>query len=605
MVLLSLESENGAVLSYRLDKNQITVGSSSKNDVVVRSPGVADKLLVIYRAGDKFTFVTADRQSVVLNGERRARGVLNPGDKLRLGGMSLVFRGFDNSLPGAADEPATAAEAQIASGAGRGEDERFTFRADPAGFGVVRSRLVEMLADPSACSLKQVVSVVAEAMPGVEIALLGPSTVGEPVPLASVWSGPLPRIDERLLGELKTLGRFAQMSNGEGAIVVFPILAGGREVTAFMVARPLGVLGEQGTGLVAELTRMLSTVWQNIGRPEQVQADWEEEARQRVEAVLPGTSQAMQVLRAGLLAAAYGGDPVLVCGARGVGRTEVARILATLGPVAGRPVVVLDGAVGDVEALRRELFGPSGHPSFGPSGTGAAARARDGLLIIRNIDNTPAALQEEIGSYIAAQQREPLALSRFRWVVTCGENPLALVQQGKVAASLFLLFSHRMLRVPRLAERREDLPLLIAVLLRRAAAEQGKRPRGITLECLNVLLAQPYSGEMAELVGTINRLVTASPDAEMIRCEALTSIGEVMPASAEVPGDVTEMLAANNLKELIPHVEQFVIDRVMRKVRGNQSEGSRILGISRGALIAKLKEYAISDYRFLRRHPRG
>ena len=82
MVLLSVESENGAVLTYRLAKTQITVGSSSKNDVVVRSPGLGERHLVIHHNGDLFTFVTVDRQTVVLNGERRARGVLNPGVQL-------------------------------------------------------------------------------------------------------------------------------------------------------------------------------------------------------------------------------------------------------------------------------------------------------------------------------------------------------------------------------------------------------------------------------------------------------------------------------------------------------------------------------------------
>jgi DNA-binding protein Fis len=51
----------------------------------------------------------------------------------------------------------------------------------------------------------------------------------------------------------------------------------------------------------------------------------------------------------------------------------------------------------------------------------------------------------------------------------------------------------------------------------------------------------------------------------------------------------------------VERVERLLIDRVMRRVKGNQSKGARTLGISRGALIAKVKEYSIPDYRFLRR----
>jgi len=48
-------------------------------------------------------------------------------------------------------------------------------------------------------------------------------------------------------------------------------------------------------------------------------------------------------------------------------------------------------------------------------------------------------------------------------------------------------------------------------------------------------------------------------------------------------------------------VERLLIDRVLRRVKGNQSKAARILNISRGALIAKAKEYDIPDYRYLRR----
>jgi DNA-binding NtrC family response regulator len=606
MVLLSLESENGAVLTYRLAKNQISVGSSSRNDVVVRSPGVAEKLLVIHRAGDKFTFVTAERQTVVLNGERRSRGVLNPGDKLRLGGMTLIFRGVDNAA-GAVEEipnaPSDVVLAPVSGAPNHVPGERFAFRNEPGGFGDFRARMVELLFDPGACSLKQIVTFVAEAIPGVEVALVGTPAGGVSDALASVWSGDLPRLGEPIVAELRSTGKYALLSNGEGGTVVMPIIGDSREVVAFLVAKPMGILGEQGTGMLGELSRHLSVLWGQIGRYEtRPAATWEDEARQRVETLLPGTSQAMQVLRAGLLAAAYGNDPALICGATGVGRTEVGRILATLGPIAGRPVVVADGRTGDSESLRRELFGPSGHPSFGPEAQGAVARARGGFLVIRNIDGVGSSLQEELAALISAQQREQLSRFSFRWVVTCGEDPLALVQQGKLAASLFLLFSHRMLRVPRLAERREDMPLLVASLIRRVAGDQSKTLRGITLECLNVLLARPYPGEMAELVLTVNRLVTASADGEMVRCEALTAAGESMPTPTEESDtEVQAMATSNNLKELIPSIEKHVIDRVMRRVKGNQSEGSRILGISRGALIAKLKEYEVPDYRFLRR----
>jgi two-component system response regulator AtoC len=292
----------------------------------------------------------------------------------------------------------------------------------------------------------------------------------------------------------------------------------------------------------------------------------------------------------------------LICGGDGTGRTEVARILATLGPVAGRLVTVFEGRESNIEVLRQELFGPSGRPTLGSELGGILGRARGGVLVIRHVDRLPAPLQSELAALMSVQGRDMLSSHSVRWVVTCGEDPLALVQQGRLASALFMVFSQRLLRVPRLSERREDLPLLIAALLRRSAADQQKSVRGITVECLNTLLSVSFPGEIGELVGEVNRLVAATPDGEMVRCDQMgpgTALGT--GANGDVAPELLKVLASDNLKEAIPRIEQIVIDRVMRRIKGNQSKAARVLGISRGALIAKLKEYGVPDYRYLRR----
>jgi regulatory Fis family protein/FHA domain-containing protein len=76
--------------------------------------------------------------------------------------------------------------------------------------------------------------------------------------------------------------------------------------------------------------------------------------------------------------------------------------------------------------------------------------------------------------------------------------------------------------------------------------------------------------------------------------------------SAESPlreptGAETVLRQTDDLKVIVETVEREVIDRAMRRVEGNQSRGAHVLNISRGSLIAKLKEYQIPDYRYLRR----
>ena len=599
MVLLSVESESGAVLTYRLAKTQISVGSSSKNDIVVRSPGVGERHLAIHHNGELFTFVTVDRQTVVLNGERRSRGVLNPGDKLRMGAITLIFRGTEVGVE-LVEEPVRLPEPEAAASP-RESGEPLSFRNDPAGFAEARAKLVALFLRPGADRLQGLVTVLREALPDAEVAIVAPGEGDTPVALSSVWTGELPKLPRRAFVELVSPGRYAVIESAGGGAVAVAAVTPRQEIVAVITARPVGALGDESIGLLSEAARFLAVNWPDVERDDSAFTGWEVEGRHRLEALLPGSSQAMQVLRAGILAAAHGNEPVLVCGADGTGRTEVARILATLGPVSGRRVTVFEGREAGIEALRQELFGATGRPTLGGELDGILGRARGGVLVIRHVDRLPIPLQSELAALMSAQRRETLSSQSVRWVVTCGEDPLALVQQGHLSSPLFMVFSQRLLRVPRLAERREDLPLLIAGLLRRSAAEQQKTFRGITVDCLNALLACGFPGEMGELVGEVNRLVAATPDGEMVRCDQAGPSVAGGGAAGGVAPELLDVLASDNLKEAIPRIEQIVIDRVMRRVKGNQSKAARVLGISRGALIAKLKEYAVPDYRFLRR----
>lgn len=73
------------------------------------------------------------------------------------------------------------------------------------------------------------------------------------------------------------------------------------------------------------------------------------------------------------------------------------------------------------------------------------------------------------------------------------------------------------------------------------------------------------------------------------------------PPAADASEAETALRQTDDLKKIIETVEREVIDRAMRRVEGNQSRGAEILNISRGSLIAKLREYNIPDYRYLRR----
>jgi transcriptional regulator with PAS, ATPase and Fis domain len=109
---------------------------------------------------------------------------------------------------------------------------------------------------------------------------------------------------------------------------------------------------------------------------------------------------------------------------------------------------------------------------------------------------------------------------------------------------------------------------------------------------------------MAELLGVLRRLVSGA-----VPGEAVSESGRLMTtveggASGEGDGlsEAAALLAEDDLKRVIPAAERLIIDRVLRRTLGNQSRAARELNLSRGSLIAKIKEYEIPDYRSLRRN---
>jgi two-component system response regulator HupR/HoxA len=141
-------------------------------------------------------------------------------------------------------------------------------------------------------------------------------------------------------------------------------------------------------------------------------------------------------------------------------------------------------------------------------------------------------------------------------------------------------------------------------MLAAVGAEQGKEIRGIELDTLDSLLGHTFAGQMTELLGELRRLVSATAAGEMVRGVVRGSAAPAEQATAEAgarASDEVGVLEDDDLKVVIPAVERLLIDRVLRRARGNQSRAARELNLSRGALIAKIKDYDIPDYRSLRR----
>jgi DNA-binding NtrC family response regulator len=418
-------------------------------------------------------------------------------------------------------------------------------------------------------------------------------------PIVSQWTGEVPKLPARTFDELGVAGRYAILRLGSRQLLIYPVSRGPLESHAYLVVESVENDLEDDQLLLAELSRMLAVHWDRVENSSSLYGPWEDATRRIVEEHLPGTSQAVRVLRDSVVHAARSTFPVLLCGRPGSGRMAVATLIASVHPTGELPVQVIQVAEGEDEAFRLDLFGT---PSDRRSGASISERAKGSVVVIRDVHKLGPAMQRELASVITHDVETGYGPD-VRWIVTTESDCMALVNDGALDATLYNLFQRHIMRIPALNQRREDLPLLVVRLLDTVGAEQDKEIRGIELETLNSLLEHPFEGEMTELLGELRRLVSATPEGEMVRGTVPAHAGRSSPSDATGVDEATtlSMLSHDDLKAVVPAVERMIIDRVLRRTMGNQSKAARILNLSRGALIAKIKEYEVPDYRYLRR----
>jgi DNA-binding NtrC family response regulator len=609
MVTLAIEGNGGSELTYQLVKQVISIGASSQNDVVIRSPGVAPRHLVIQRNDNVYTFLAQPSQVVVLNGERRSRGVLRVGDRIRLGTATLIFRSVGEDEPevelvSEAEQAQDAEEAQadapeaVRSGRSRSQ---IVLYSEPHRLSEARRHMVEIFRAGVRSDLVPSLRTFLENFFDDRQALVAwLDEDGRFQPIVSRWTGEVPKLPPRTFEELGTSGRYAVLQMGGRHLLIYPVSRGALDSQAYLIAESLERDLETDTVVLAELARMLAVHWERVENSSSLYGAWEDTVRKTVEDHLPGTSPAIRVLRDSVVQAARSTFPVLLCGRPGSGRTAVASLIASIHPTGELPVHAIQVRNNDDDAFRIDLFGP---PSEDGGRATLAERAKGSVVVIREIHRLSTGMQRELAAAMSQDVESGYGPS-VRWIATTEPDCMALVNEGVLDSTLYNLFQRHIMRIPALNQRREDLPLLVVRLLDAVGAEQDKEIRGIELETLNSLLNHPFEGEMSELLGELRRLVSATPEGEMVRGTVPASLA--VPAE---PGDggsgdasIAGLLGQDDLKVVIPEVERMIMDRVLRRTLGNQSKAARVLNLSRGALIAKIKEYGIPDYRQLRRN---
>jgi DNA-binding NtrC family response regulator len=309
---------------------------------------------------------------------------------------------------------------------------------------------------------------------------------------------------------------------------------------------------------------------------------------------LVGRHPLMQQLHELIAAVAKHPLTVLIVGESGTGKELVARAIHRQGPRREAPFVPVNVAAISESLLESELFGHE-KGAF----TGAMARklgkfemAHRGTLFLDEIATLRVDLQAKILRALQEREIERVGGTRripvdVRVIAATNADLRKAIQSGALREDLYYRLNVVRIAVPPLRDRREDVPLLAEHFIRRASRQLRKDIAGISPAALELLQAYSWPGNVRELQNLIERSV-ALVEAPLIDVRDLPPdllLGAALPR-ADAPAGVP-------LREARERFEREVILRVLDRVRWNQSEAARLLGLHRNSLKARLAAWGI------------
>jgi DNA-binding NtrC family response regulator len=305
-----------------------------------------------------------------------------------------------------------------------------------------------------------------------------------------------------------------------------------------------------------------------------------------------GTSPPIDEVRKLIARIRQSDSNVLITGESGTGKELVARAIHECSRRFGQPFVAFNcGAFSD-DLVANELFG---HEKDAFTG---ATTARKGLL---EVSTGGTVFFDEVGDMSlgmqakllrAVQEREimrvggtrPIPID-IRIIAATNKDLKKLISLGAFREDLFYRLNVIPVRMPSLAERREDIPLLASHFLAQARSRMGKDLTGFSPEALDVLAGYRYPGNVRELENIVERA-------------ASLAVGSRIEIE-DLPPDLTQLelrtfrYEGGEMKSL-DELEAQYIRWVLERVGNNKSRAAQVLGIDRVSLYRKLRRREVS-----------
>jgi two-component system response regulator AtoC len=310
-----------------------------------------------------------------------------------------------------------------------------------------------------------------------------------------------------------------------------------------------------------------------------------------------GVSTAMQSLYDLIRQVAPTRSNVFIVGETGTGKELVARAMHAASGRQGLFVPINCAAI-PTELLESELFG---HVKGAFTGAlrdrvGKCELASGGTIFLDEITEMPISLQAKLLRVLQEGRIERLGANAsipvdLRVVAATNRDPLEAVEAGVLRRDLYFRLNVVRIDVPKLRERRGDVPLLAHHFLAKYSMELGRSTPKLSARVLEQLEAYDWPGNVRELENLMERAAVLCRGAEVTTTHLPAELSRetvATPLSAE-----PSIQGSLGLKDRVEGLERQLIEAALARSDNNKAAAARLLGVSERTLWYKLKIYQL------------
>ena len=323
-----------------------------------------------------------------------------------------------------------------------------------------------------------------------------------------------------------------------------------------------------------------------------------------------GEAPAMQEVFRAIGKLSNSNSTVLLNGESGTGKELVARALYQHSPRKDKTFIALNMADIPKELLEAELFGHEKGAFTGADERriGRFEQADGGTLFLDEIGDMQLETQTRLlrvlsnGEFYRVGGREPIKVD-VRIITATHQNIEDLVKAGNFREDLFHRLNVIKLSLPKLNERKEDIPTLVKHFFQKSSEELVEEKKYLSAEVEDYFMTLSWPGNVRQLENTCRWLTVMSPTRE-VKLEDLPD--DLKVENIENMNDWTKVLQTwsenylakgnnNLLEEAIPDFERTIIKVALNKTMGRKKEAAELLGWGRNTLTRKIKELGLDN----------